>query len=543
MAGAERLAVVIPTFQRSSILARTLDALATQSESGFEVVVVVDGDNQGPVELPDPKWRCVQLGRHGGPGAARNFGVAATDRPLVLFLGDDMIPDATLVARHLEAHESHPRPEDAVLGHVEWHDEVPRSEVIRWIDRSGTQFDYTNIIGDEAGWGRFYSCNVSLKREFLLLAGGFDEDFAFDYEDLDLAFRLHEKGLVLWYQRGAVVRHLHPYNLEALCRRYRSKGAAERLMASKHPWFQPFFERQVTEADSRRRVSSLWLVADKVVPTAPATGIVGRHLHTWFNQQLAPEFLSAWEGEEDLAELQKYLGGEFDRKLLWGHRQAVDEEERSAPDEASFYETSRMYLYDLTAFAMSGVKRPYLAALQRFVVPGSRLLDYGCGIGSDGLRLMAKGYRVEFADFDNPSVAYLRWRLARRGLDAPVHDVTAEVPGGFDAAFAFDVLEHVEEPFDFLARLESRAGIVAVNILEPDPDDTHIHKPLPVRALIGHATRRGLLHYRKYHRNSHFVIYKSSAGNRASSLAQLVAGGLARARRELRTRLAERLVR
>lgn len=543
MAGADGLAVVIPTFQRSSILARTLDALAAQSESGFEVVVVVDGENQAPIDLPDPKWRCLQLGRHGGPAAARNVGVAATDRPIVLFLGDDMIPDPTLVAGHLAAHRSHFRPEDAVLGHVEWHDDVPRNSVIRWIDRSGTQFDYANIVGDEAGWGRFYSCNVSLKREFFLLAGGFDEEFAFDYEDLDLAFRLHEKGLRLWYERSAVARHLHSYDLGALARRYRSKGSAERVMASKHPWFRPFFERRVTEADSRRRVSALWLLAEQLKPSSAPDSTVGRRVDTWFNQQLATEFLSSWEGEEDLNELKQYLGSEFDRQLLWGHRQAVEEEERSAPDEASFYGTSRMYLYDLTAFAMSGVKRPYLAALQCIVPPGTRLLDYGCGIGTDGLRLLANGYRVEFADFDNPSVAYLRWRLARRGIDAPIHDVTAEVPGGFDAAIAFDVLEHVDNPFDFLAQLESRAGIVAVNILEPDPDDTHLHRPLPVRALIAHATRRGLLHYRKYHRNSHFVIYTASASNRAASLAQLMAGGIARARRGMRTRLASSLVR
>ena len=75
--------------------------------------------------------------------------------------------------------------------------------------------------------------------------------------------------------------------------------------------------------------------------------------------------------------------------------------------------------------------------------PGSRLLDYGCGIGSDGLMLLEAGYRVEFADFDNPSTEYLRWRLEQRGFDAPVHDLDKDVPDGFDAAYAFDVIEHV----------------------------------------------------------------------------------------------------
>ena len=92
---------------------------------------------------------------------------------------------------------------------------------------------------------------------------------------------------------------------------------------------------------------------------------------------------------------------------------------------------------------MTGTKLPYLRELARHVPPGSRLLDYGCGIGSDGLLLLEAGYRVEFADFDNPSTEFLRWRLERRGLDAPVHDLDKEVPDGFDAAYAFDVIEHV----------------------------------------------------------------------------------------------------
>src|SRR5438132_3672549 len=107
---------------------------------------------------------------------------------------------------------------------------------------------------------------------------------------------------------------------------------------------------------------------------------------------------------------------------------------------------------------MSPTKLPYLRALTRIVPAGARVLDYGCGIGSDGLMLLEAGYRVEFAEFDNPSAAYLRWRLERRSVDAPIHDLDGgHVPGGFDAAYAFDVIEHVREPYLFLQEMERRA--------------------------------------------------------------------------------------
>ena len=209
------------------------------------------------------------------------------------------------------------------------------------------------------------------------------------------------------------------------------------------------------------------------------------------------------------AELAEYLGDAYDRELLEQYQRTLADEFAGCGDEAAFYRTSRGYLYNLTAFAMTGTKLPYLAELTRLVPAGSRLLDYGCGIGSDGLMLLEAGYRVEFADFDNPSVEYLRWRLARRGLDATIHDLDKSVPGGFDAAYAFDVIEHVPDAFEFLAEMERRADLVLVNLLELEPDDQEVHHELPIAAILRHAVASGLISYRVHHRSSHLVAYST----------------------------------
>lgn len=208
------------------------------------------------------------------------------------------------------------------------------------------------------------------------------------------------------------------------------------------------------------------------------------------------------------AELREYLGDDFELQRLQGSWALLDSEYAEIGDEQAFYRTSVGYLYNLTAFAMTGTKLPYLEALERQVEPGARLLDYGCGIGSDGLLLLEAGYRVEFADFANPSVEYLRWRLERRGLQAPIHDLEQHVPDGFDAAYAFDVIEHVEDPFAFLGEMERRAGLVCVNFLEPEPDDQELHHhDLPIGRLVDHAAVRDLRHYAVLHRRSHLVLY------------------------------------
>ena len=231
------------------------------------------------------------------------------------------------------------------------------------------------------------------------------------------------------------------------------------------------------------------------------------------------------------AELEAYLGDGYRRDRLEHHRDMLEAEVERVGDEHELYRTSEAYLYDLTVFAMSPTKLPYLNALTWRVPPGARVLDYGCGIGSDGLLLLEAGYRVEFADFDNPSTKYLRWRLEQRGFDAPVHDLDQAVPGGFDAAYSFDVIEHVPDPYDFLRRMEERAALVEVNLLEFDPHEQELHYELPIRDLLRYAARHKLEHYRVYHGSSHLMLYRpepAGPGRRLVNQARLAAGRLRR---------------
>src|SRR5215211_8771933 len=78
-------------------------------------------------------------------------------------------------------------------------------------------------------------------------------------------------------------------------------------------------------------------------------------------------------------ELQDYLGEGFDLGRLQAYERTLAEEFAACGDEQRFYRSSRAYLYNLTAFAMTGTKLPYLEELVRRIPKGSRLLDYGCG--------------------------------------------------------------------------------------------------------------------------------------------------------------------
>jgi len=89
-------------------------------------------------------------------------------------------------------------------------------------------------------------------------------------------------------------------------------------------------------------------------------------------------------GQGDLAELKAYLGDAYDENLAKDPRSSVESEHDAAASDTDFYRSSRMYLYDLTAFAMTGTKRPYHALLRELLPRGA-----GCSIGGAESAAMA----------------------------------------------------------------------------------------------------------------------------------------------------------
>ncbi len=305
-----RLSVVIPSYGNPDGLAAVLDHLGEQdTEEPFEVVVVIDcGD-------PDPAAAEAAAGERayplrlltgGVPGASanRNAGWHAAGSPLVLFIDNDTLPQPSLIREHLEWHRRSPDEMLAVLGHVRWARAVTVTPFMRWLDQ-GIQFDYPSIRGIDAGWGRFYSANISVKRAMLERLGGFDEQrFPYGYEDLDLAARARPLGLRVFYNRDAVVEHLREYDLEFFKRRVRRLAVSEREFVRVHPEVPPFFHSLFSTAfeggpaNGRGRALTRW-----VPPGMPVIGErVWVSADLYYRQELAPDFLAAWSEADSDAE-------------------------------------------------------------------------------------------------------------------------------------------------------------------------------------------------------------------------------------------------
>lgn len=237
------LSVVIPTYNRRASLVRTLDALEQQTlkRDDYEVVVVDDGSTDGSWELlaNSRRVRAFRQAQNAGPAAARNVGIQNAMGTWILFLGDDTFPALDCLEQHLRAHQETAGEQIAVLGGVEWWEQNPVTPLMRYLTTGGTiqHFSFHAIPDpNNAGYGFFFTANLSVSREFLLRHGLFDPEFRYAYaEDTELAYRLAAHGLRIVYRPQACVAHDHPTSYASAKRRAQNAGKTELVMARKHP--------------------------------------------------------------------------------------------------------------------------------------------------------------------------------------------------------------------------------------------------------------------------------------------------------------------
>ena len=193
------LSVVVCTRDRNELLARCLEALASQKGS-FEVLIVDQGDS--PASIPsNPRFRLIS-NHVRGLATARNTGVYAALGNVIAFLDDDSIPDPGYV-RAVEKVFDENRDLAAMGGRiVTLEDRRPYARV---------QDDKFRILG-RSDWLRFMGGNFAIRREVADEVGPFDERFGAGCrwasgEETDYFFRLLYQNCRIAYEPTAIVRH------------------------------------------------------------------------------------------------------------------------------------------------------------------------------------------------------------------------------------------------------------------------------------------------------------------------------------------------
>jgi len=225
-----RVSIIVPFRDRRTMVRELLEALAAQTATDFEVLMVDDGSTDGaPLEVRADveAGRPVRLLRNEGAGAyaARRVGVAASDAMYLAFTDSDCVPDADWIACGVAALD---KGADVVNGTT-----VPA--------RAPGPLERTMWSGEE---GLYPTSNVFYRREAYDRAGGFDlsagDRFGFAAgsrprrmgfgEDTLLAWAVRRSGVAV-HRPDAVVRHaVLPPDINDTLRRTRMMRAFPALI-------------------------------------------------------------------------------------------------------------------------------------------------------------------------------------------------------------------------------------------------------------------------------------------------------------------------
>jgi len=251
------VSLIIPTHGKLPLLRRTLRSLELQEEGSptFEVVVIDDASTDetpafldsyaGPLTL-----RVVRQEANRGRAAARNAGLRIASGELAIFLDDDMEVVPGFVRAHVQHHRSAGVRTSAdpaapvagatvakntvAIGNVTNAPEVTDSPIIRYMSTRGAQ--KIRDAGD-LPWRYFSTNNSSVLRSDLEAVGNFDEAFkTYGFEDLELGYRLHQRGLTFRFLPGAESLHIHYHDLNDVLNKKELSGRSSLdLFIRKHP--------------------------------------------------------------------------------------------------------------------------------------------------------------------------------------------------------------------------------------------------------------------------------------------------------------------
>jgi GT2 family glycosyltransferase len=226
-----RVSVVVAAFNAGRTIERCLESLAHLNYPDYEVLVVDDGSTDVTPQIA-ASFSHVRVLRHPqnlGLSTARNTGIAAASGEVVAFTDADCRADEDwlhhTVADLLEGAYA------GVGGHNLLPPEDSRVPTAVMASPGGpAHVMLTDRIAEHLP-----GCNLVLWKWALEEIGGFDPVFRQAGDDVDVCWRLQQRGHQLGFSPGGFVWHYRRSTVREYLKQQRGYGAAEALLERKHP--------------------------------------------------------------------------------------------------------------------------------------------------------------------------------------------------------------------------------------------------------------------------------------------------------------------
>jgi glycosyltransferase involved in cell wall biosynthesis len=228
--------LIVPVYNRPGEVKELLQSMFGQTVTDFEVIIVEDGSEDKSESIvasfEDKLDITYYYIPNGGPGQARNYGVArATGEYIVVLDSDCILPPHYIASLCAELDATHA---DAFGGP----DRAAGSftNIQKAINYSMTSFFTTGgIRGGEKKLDKFYprSFNMGIRRSVFELLGGFSR-MRFG-EDIDFGIRIYEAGYKVCLFSSAWVYHKRRTDWKKFYRQVYNSGIARIHLYKKYP--------------------------------------------------------------------------------------------------------------------------------------------------------------------------------------------------------------------------------------------------------------------------------------------------------------------
>jgi O-antigen biosynthesis protein len=223
------ISVVVCSSNGARTIRQTLEALRAVKYPRLEIIVVDDGSTDNTAQIAGEFEAQLIRTTNQGLSAARNVGWQRAKGEIVAYLDDDAMPDqhwlqylASMFMAHDYAGVGGPN-----LGVLE------DRFVAQCVDHAPGNPTHVLLTDREAE--HLPGCNMAFRRACLEAIGGFDPQFRIAGDDVDLCWRLRDRGLKLGFHAGAMVWHHRRGTWRGYWRQQTNYGRAEAILERKWP--------------------------------------------------------------------------------------------------------------------------------------------------------------------------------------------------------------------------------------------------------------------------------------------------------------------
>jgi glycosyltransferase involved in cell wall biosynthesis len=225
-----KVSVVICAYNAETTMEACLASLRNLKYPAFEVIVVDDGstDRTGKIADSYEGFHVIHQ-ENKGLSAARNVGIAASLGEIVAFTDSDCVVDpdwlhylvATFLSTGLPAvgGPNLPPPEDSVVAACV----------------AASPGGPLHVLLDDVEAEHIPGCNMAFRREVLEEIGGFDPIYRSAGDDVDVCWRLQDRGYRIGFSPAAMVWHFRRNTMKAYIGQQKGYGKAEALLYFRHP--------------------------------------------------------------------------------------------------------------------------------------------------------------------------------------------------------------------------------------------------------------------------------------------------------------------